>query len=257
MSKNRLIKVGGLGASLVVGLLIGALVGSPATSVAQQATNTTVASSDDGPKTDRPCDGRRSHHGRLDLGVAAAALGLTDAELRAQLAAGMTIADVAADQDVAVQKVIGALVADASARIDEKVADGSLTATEAATLKGNLTQRVTDRVNSTFRFSGHFGRHLGASLESAAAALGVTEAELRSSMRTGQTLAEIAAAKNVPIQKVIDSLVATAAARIDEKVASGDITSAQAAALKEQMVDRVAAFVNGERSVGHKSGLDA
>lgn len=91
-------------------------------------------------------------HGHGERGVAltaaADALGLTTDELRAALADGSTLADVAEDQGVAVDDLVAALVAAAEERIDDAVADGRLTAEEAEQRKAELTERMTERVQS-------------------------------------------------------------------------------------------------------------
>ena len=89
--------------------------------------------------------GRRGFHPRLD--AAADAIGITEDELRAALQDGDTVADVAAANDVDVQAVIDALVADASAHIDEEVAEGDLTEEQATERKANLEERITALVN--------------------------------------------------------------------------------------------------------------
>ena len=70
---------------------------------------------------------------------------------------------MAEERGVAVQTVIDAIVADATARIDDAVADGDLEADDATELKEDLPDRVTDLVNRDGfpgpRFGpGRFGR---------------------------------------------------------------------------------------------------
>jgi hypothetical protein len=84
----------------------------------------------------------------LDIEAAATALGMTTDELRTELEGGSTIADVATAKGVDVQTVIDAIVADATARIDERVTAGDLTQDEADARIADLTQHVTDLVNN-------------------------------------------------------------------------------------------------------------
>lgn len=93
--------------------------------------------------------GPRGLHGRRGPGLEAAAeaIGITADELRTELQDGSSIADVAAANDVELQAVIDALVADATAHIDEKVAAGDLTEEEATERKANLEERITALVN--------------------------------------------------------------------------------------------------------------
>ena len=81
------------------------------------------------------------------LDAAAEALNLSVDDLRAQLRDGKTLAQVAQEQNVDVQRVIEAMVADATARIDQKVQEGDLSAEEANERKADLEERITRLVN--------------------------------------------------------------------------------------------------------------
>lgn len=95
--------------------------------------------------------GRGHHRGFLGLETAADAIGVTVDELRAALADGSTIAEAAAANDVDVQTVIDALVAEATARLDAAVADGRLDADRAEELNADLVDRITAHVNGEGR----------------------------------------------------------------------------------------------------------
>lgn len=103
--------------------------------------------------------------GRLPLDVVAKAIGISVDTLRSELDGTKSIADVAKAHNVEAQKVIDALVADATARIDAAVKDGKLTADQATTAKSTLEDRITKRVNNVAparRGDGHRGgRHGG------------------------------------------------------------------------------------------------
>jgi gas vesicle protein len=96
--------------------------------------------------------GRGDHGGRGQRGehleAAATALGMTADELRTELKAGKTIAQVATDQGVDVQDVIDALVAEVKEHLDEEVASGEHTQEEADAKLAEATARITDRVNN-------------------------------------------------------------------------------------------------------------
>jgi polyhydroxyalkanoate synthesis regulator phasin len=92
--------------------------------------------------------GQRGHgHRGQGLEAAAEALGMDQAELRDQLRDGSTLAEIAEAQGVEVQVVIDALVAEAEAHLDEKVAEGDLTQEEADERLAEISERITDRVN--------------------------------------------------------------------------------------------------------------
>lgn len=111
----------------------------------------------------------RGPGGRMPLDVVAKAIGITVETLRSELDGTKSIADVAKAHSVDVQKVIDALVADATARIDEAVTAGKVTAEQAATRKSTLEARITERVNNVAPIGrggrggpgGHGGRHGG------------------------------------------------------------------------------------------------
>lgn len=62
------------------------------------------------------------------------------------------------------------------------------------------------------------GRGRGAGLEAAATALGITADELRTELQGGKSIADVATAKGVNVQTVIDALVAEAKTRITDMV---------------------------------------
>ncbi|HEY3184686.1 MAG TPA: hypothetical protein VGJ77_17730, partial [Gaiellaceae bacterium] len=94
--------------------------------------------------------GRFEHHGApfgAKLDTAAAYLGLTEAELRTQLDAGKSLADVAKAQGKSVTGLVDALLADAKAKLTAAVKDGHLTQADADDLLSGLKERITDVVN--------------------------------------------------------------------------------------------------------------
>ena len=142
--RNRL-----AGLALIAGLagggVTGALFGGPGISGAQEAPTTTAPADDAAPHPGGPgCIGGPRGAG---LDAAATALGMTRDELRAQLDADTTIADVAKAKNVDVQKVIDAMVADAKAHLAQAVTDGRLTQAEADAKQADLEARITSLVN--------------------------------------------------------------------------------------------------------------
>ncbi|MEM9610761.1 MAG: hypothetical protein AAGA99_25345 [Actinomycetota bacterium] len=108
--------------------------------------------------------GFRGHRGGFSHGSETVTdlLGLTQEELREELAAGQTLAEVAEAQGVSVETLVDALVADAAEHLDEHVADGDLTEEEAAERLEELEERITDRVNGEAPERGEgFGRRGG------------------------------------------------------------------------------------------------
>jgi uncharacterized protein YidB (DUF937 family) len=177
------------------------------------------------------------------LEAAAQALNLSVDELRSKLEGDKTIAQVAQEQGVDVQTVIDAMVADATAHIEQRVQDGDLTADQANERKANLQERITTLVNEGKPRGGGPRGH-GPKLDAAAQALGVSTDELREQLRDGKTLAQVAEDRGVDKQKVIDAMVADATARIDQKVQDGDLTTDQANERKAELEARITTLVD-------------
>lgn len=92
-------------------------------------------------------DGDRRPHRLLDREELAAVLGIDVDALSDQLRDGMSLAAIAEQQGVAVDVVIDLLVADAEARLADRVADGTLTEEQAADRAAEIRERVTELVN--------------------------------------------------------------------------------------------------------------
>ena len=73
----------------------------------------------------------------------AAYLGLTRDELIQQVKSGKTLAQIAGEQGKSVDGLVDALVAAGTAQLDQKVADGTLTAAQRDQIVSQLKSRVT------------------------------------------------------------------------------------------------------------------
>lgn len=124
---------------------------------------------------------------------------------------------------------------------------------------GTLTQEQADKVVETLTSSGTFGgghgrgrggpggRGGGVGLEAAATALGLSSDDLRSELKAGTTIAEIASEKGVELSKVTAAMLAAQQTKLAEAVASGKITQEQADERLDGAEARITALVNGER----------
>jgi hypothetical protein len=90
-------------------------------------------------------------HG-ADLSAAASYLGLTEAELRTQLAGGKSLAQIAGDRGKPVAGLIQALVDAATQDLEKAVAAGRLTETQKQAILADLKAHITERVNGTIPF---------------------------------------------------------------------------------------------------------
>lgn len=91
---------------------------------------------------------------------------------------------------------------------------------------------------------GRRGHRGGCDLDEAAAAIGVDEADLRSALDSGDTIAEVAEANGVEVDVVIEAMVDAKSERISEKVTEGRITQEEADAKLAELEARISARVN-------------
>lgn len=196
------------------------------------------------------------------LSLIAEELGMTSDELMAELQAGKTIADVAAEKNVAVATLVDAVVAAHTERLNERVANGQLTQEQADAMLTLMKAHVTERINSEWSPQGRgfgFGGpcdHAGAGLLGGrgggpgnsmmavvAEELGLTRAELVTELQGGKTIAEVAAEKNVAVDTLVDAILAPRTARLNELVANGQLTQEEAdnrlATLRVDLIDRL------------------
>jgi uncharacterized protein YidB (DUF937 family) len=138
------------------------------------------------------------------------------------------------------------------ARVDKAVADGLLTEEQGSRLKEAIESGDLPILGMPFGkhgFGHHGGPHMGlmfGGLDTAAEYLGVSEGDLRTELRDGKTLADVAKEKGKSVDGLADALVKASEERIAKAVEDGKLTQEQADKLKEGLRDRVTALVNGE-----------
>ena len=101
----------------------------------------------------------QSLDGFVDFDAAAAYIGVTEAELRASLEDGETLAEVATANGKTAAGLVDALVAAAKTDLGEKVESGRLTEAQRTSILAELESRLEDVVAGEFSFGfrGHPG----------------------------------------------------------------------------------------------------
>ncbi len=174
-------------------------------------------------------------------------LGLTAAELRTQLEAGKTLADIAKTQGKTVSGLEDAIVADAKAHLDAAVADGKLTAAQASAMLVELKAHVDDMVTHVGpgpRGHGGPGHHGPIGIAAVTDYLGLTGAQLRTQIESGKSLADVAKAQGKTVSGLEDAIVADATKTLDAAVAAGKLTAAQETAMLAELKSHVDEMVN-------------
>lgn len=118
----------------------------------------------------------------------------------------------------------------------DEVKGGQLTQTQADAIKAKLAKQTPCTLPAKLAPSkgsrgGALGAYLQAYENAAAEALGITPAELHSDLKGGQSLSQVAAAKNVSEADFRTRLIANLQPALDTAVKNGKLTSAQ-----EQMI---------------------
>jgi hypothetical protein len=164
------------------------------------------------------------------------------------------VQDAAKQLGVSADKLDAALKQALENRVDAAVAAGRLTKAQGAELKQRIEAGEMPLIGVGHGPGGHRGHHGFVDFAAAATYLGVTEAKLRASLEDGDSLAEIAKANGKTAAGLADALVAAAKADLDEKVASGRLTSAQRASILADLESRIDDVVNGEFAFGFRGG---
>jgi DNA-binding phage protein len=172
------------------------------------------------------------------LATAAAYIGISEADLRTELQTGQTLAQIAVAHG--------------------KTRDGLI-----AALSAEATKQITTAVDQPgTNFSGPGGRGgpggpramITNDIAAAAAYIGTTEADLRTKLQAGQTLAQIATAAGKTRDGLIAAMVVDGNAKIDAALAAGTITAAQATEKKASLTAHVTAEVDQTRPAGGPGG---
>jgi transposase-like protein len=162
------------------------------------------------------------------------------------------VADAAKQLGVSADELDAALKQALENRVDAAVEAGRLTEAQAAELKERIEAGEVPLVGVGPGL-GHRGGHHGfVDFDAAAAYLGVTEAELRTSLEGGDTLAEIATANGKTADELVDALVAAAKVDLDEKAEAGRLTEAQRTSILAEIESRMEDVVAGEFSFGFR-----
>jgi hypothetical protein len=142
---------------------------------------------------------------------------------------------------------------------------------EAAVTAGKLTRAQADAIEARiaagqglgfggmgggFRGPGG-GMHgiLGPSLAAATTYLDLTEAQIRTDLQSGKTLAQIATAQGKDPAKLVDALVTAETAQLATAVKDGKLTAAQQTQILANLNQRVTDMVNGTFGPGMHGGF--
>jgi hypothetical protein len=181
-------------------------------------------------------------------------------------AAGLAIAGggvaIAAEGDNSPSEESQAVINDAAQRLNvspSALSDALKKALEdrvdAAVAAGRITKAEGDRIKQRIEsseaplFFGHpgFHHHFFGGLDAAASYLGITNAELRSELESGKTLAQVAQEKGKSVDGLVQALYDAAKQRLDAAVSAGRLTQSQEDSILSELKQHITNFVNGVR----------
>lgn len=176
-------------------------------------------------------------HGGAVLQAAAGYLGIPAAQVKQDLQAGKTLAQLATRSGKSEAALIAALVAARRARL--------------AAVSATLDRRVAAEVN---RVHGHGVAARHGARAAVRSYLGLTPRQLHSQLRAGRTLSQIASATAGKSEAgLIAAIVAARQARIGAASAAGRLSKAEADTRTAALTERVTRLVNRPLR-GHASG---
>ena len=197
------------------------------------------------------------------LTTVAKVLGITETELKTELEAGKSIADVAKAKNIDIATVKAALLAEAKAHIDAEVAAGKHTAAEGVTKLAEVTARIDTMLTTAglpargphgdggHKGKGGPGKFMTATL---ATTLKLTQEELKTQLHSGKSLVDVAKTQNVDIADVKTVLTSDFAAHLAEEVTSGKHTQAEADAKLAEFKTNLDTMVNRVGPAGGMKG---
>ncbi|MGZ8691569.1 MAG: hypothetical protein ACXW0F_08055 [Gaiellaceae bacterium] len=158
------------------------------------------------------------------------------------------IDDAAKQLGIPSSKLSDALKKALSDRVDAAVAAGRVTKAEGDALKARIQSNDFPLFGGHHRGFGHFG-FIGR-LDGAAGYIGITEAQLRTELEGGKSLAQIAKTHGKSVDGLIDTLVAAAKDKLDSAVSAGRLTKAQETEMLGVLKDRITSAVNKTGGLG-------
>jgi hypothetical protein len=188
---------------------------------------------------------------RAVIGIVSESTGLNGREILRQLGDGSTLADIITANDGDVDQVMDDAVALLANRINQGVADGTITQERADNLLANLEDVVTRAVNGEL-FPNRLDQGAVRAavrrilIQATADETGLQAAQITEQLRDGSTLADVITAYGADVDTVVNNAVAAATEQINAAVADGRLGQEQADRLLAALPDLYNAAVNGE-----------
>jgi len=209
-----------------------------------------AAGAQDAAPPDRPVAGAA----RALIQIVADETGLEPREIVAQLQEGDSLADIITTNGGDVDAVIQEATNQATERINEAAANGTISQERADQMLANLEDVVTRAVNGDLlpdNRPGPIARMRTAQIlvQAAADETGLAPRDIIRQVRDGSTLADIITASGGSVENVVASAVTEATDRINQAVENGNLTREQGDEMIASLETVFTDAVNGEHPV--------
>lgn len=180
---------------------------------------------------------------------AGAAIGATGA-LSPKQESEAIVNDAAKELGVQPSELTAALKTALKNQVDAAVQAGRLTEAQGQAMKARIDAGGVP-ILGLGRGPGHhgppgaLGKHRG--LAAAAEYLGMTDAQLKTALNGGKTLAQVANSKSKSVDGLVNAMVADAKANLAEAVKAGRLTQAESQAMQADLKARITDMVNSAR----------
>lgn len=204
--------------------------------------------------------GKGGHHegfNKLDESAITSLFSMTENELQTAERSGKSLAAIAEEKGVPLQSVIDLVAKQLTVRLDQKLADGSLTETQYDTEKADVTEKATKLVNRELTGKAGLGGRGGARIDEEAVAklLGMSTSDYETAEHAGKSMAALAEEKGVALQSVVELVTSQLTAALDKQLADSKITQTQYDSAKTKLAAKALEIVNGTHpdKTGHRS----
>ena|GEM_PF-2181229 len=175
-------------------------------------------------------------------------LGMSLADLRAARQSGKSLAEIAADKGISRDTLVSGMLKLHQDAVAARVADGTLTQTQAEQLLANMKTRTEALVDGKGFGPGpgpmKGGCGIGPLHDQVASLLGMSVTDLQAARQSGKSLAEIAADKGISRDTLVSGMLKLHQDAVAARVADGTLTQAQADQMLASMKTRIEAMVD-------------
>jgi len=187
---------------------------------------------------EKPMFNKANHQEMLTL------LKIDEQTFKQEKDSGKSLAEIAAAHNVPRQAVVDLIVKNMNEHIDKGLADKRITVEQANEMKTNAVEKAQKIVDG--QLMGFDKMHNIQNPQEMLTLLKIDAQTFKQEKDSGKSLAEIAAAHNVPKQAVIDLIVKDMNKQIDKGLSDKRITVEQAKEMKTNAVEKAQKIVDGQ-----------